>query len=377
MSGCATDPTTYPSFTAAPIAQVSSTEKFRQKTNTVFVILDTSSSTNATYDGNDSGDSKLDVQKQFLYRLKKTIPANMNLSTGILSYGSGSCLGWSSTKLDKSISRFSTTKFQVGLDQVQCASGGSPLNHALEQASTVLDSAQGNIAVLIVSDGQQVPSNTFAKAQDLKDKFGSRLCIYSVWVGNEHDQDGQFVLQELTNISQCGRSANVADLNSRSAMAGYVQNMLFASSAVVAVAASDDDGDGIGNASDKCPNTPAGAKVNSQGCWSYNSVDFGFDSTKITPAFASLFDNAVTTLKSNPGMTVELEGHTDSTGPETYNMGLSVRRAEAVKNHLVEKGIAANRLTTKGYGEADPIGNNDTVAGRAENRRVGFSITNR
>ena len=76
-------------------------------------------------------------------------------------------------------------------------------------------------------------------------------------------------------------------------------------------------------------------------------------------------------------MTVQLEGHTDSTGPEAYNMGLSVRRAEAVKNHLVENGIDTSRLTTKGFGESNPIAPNDTAKGRAENRRVGFTITAR
>jgi hypothetical protein len=65
------------------------------------VILDASSSTNATYDGNDSGSSKLDVEKQTLYRLNKTIPTNINLATGITSFGSGRCLNWSSTKVDQ------------------------------------------------------------------------------------------------------------------------------------------------------------------------------------------------------------------------------------------------------------------------------------
>ncbi|TXL13283.1 hypothetical protein BMR05_12250 [Methylococcaceae bacterium HT4] len=143
------------------------------------------------------------------------------------------------------------------------------------------------------------------------------------------------------------------------------------------ITSSDSDGDGVDNANDKCENTPAGAKVNSQGCWFYNSVDFSFDSTTISEAYAPLFDNAISTLKRNSGLNVQLEGHTDSTGPEAYNQGLSERRAQAVKNHLIENGIAASRLTVKGFGEADPIASNDTAEGRAENRRVGFSITAR
>ena len=377
LSGCATEPTTYPKFTAAPVAQATSTAQFKQKTNTVFVILDASSSTNITYDGNDSGDSKFDVEKQTLYRLNKTIPANINLSTGIQSFGSGHCLDWSSTKVDQNITRHSVKNFQAGLDQSQCASGGSPMNKAIAQSATELEKARGNIALLILSDGQQIPDGTLAEAQALEDKFGTRLCIYSIWVGNSYDTSGQVVLQELSNISNCGNSVNVADVTSSSGMAGFVEGLLYTKMGATVATSRDSDGDGIDDAYDKCKNTPTGAIVNSQGCWSYNSVDFGFDSTKITPAFEPLFKNAVATLKGNPGMTVQLEGHTDSTGPEAYNMGLSERRAQAVKNHLVEQGIDASRLTTKGFGEANPIAPNDTAAGRAQNRRVGFTITAR
>ena len=253
------------------------------------------------------------------------------------------------------------------------------MNKALAQAATELDKANGNIAVLILSDGQQVPDGTLDEAKALKSKFGNRLCIYSVWVGNSYDTSGQLVLQELSNISNCGTSINVADVSSSSSMANFVEGMLYSQAGVtpVVITSSDSDGDGVDDANDKCQNTPAGAKVNSQGCWSYNSVDFGFDSTKIPAASASLFDNAIYTLKRNSNLAVQLEGHTDSTGPEAYNQGLSERRAEAVKNHLVENGIDASRLTTIGYGEANPIAPNDTAAGRAENRRVGFTITNR
>ncbi len=379
LSGCATEPTTYPSFTAAPIAQASSTAEFRQKADTLLVLLDASSSMNSTYEGNESGASKFDVEKQTLYRLNKTIPANINLATGLKSFGSGHCIGWGATKSDQAIASHSANSFQAGLDAAGCASGGTPAASAIAVSEADLDQARGNIALLIVSDGRQYPSDTLAQAQALESKFGSRLCTYTIWVGNEYDVDGQFVLQELSNISGCGRSVNAADLSSSSAMAAFVEDMLYTSSAVapVVVTSNDSDGDGVDDANDKCPNTPAGAIVNSEGCWSYNKIDFGFDSATISPTYAPLFDNAIYTLQRNPNLTVQLEGHTDSTGPAAYNMGLSKRRAEAVKKHLVENGIDADRLTVVGYGEENPIAPNDTAEGRAENRRVGFSITGR
>ena len=381
LSGCTTQPTTYPSFTATPIAQTTPTAEFKQKTDTVFVILDASSSTNTTYeyDGDSSGASKFDVEKQTLYRLNKTIPANINLSTAIQSFGSGHCLDWGITKLDQDVTSYSESKFQAGLDQAECASGGTPLNRALEETAAELDSARGNIALLIVSDGQQAPSDTAAQAQALKDKFADRLCIYTIWVGNEYDADGQAILRQLSNISNCGQSVNVADVSSSSTMANFVEEMLYTKMVVTpgVVTSIDSDGDGIDNDYDKCPDTPAGAKVNSQGCWSYNTIEFSFDGTAIKSGYEGLFDNATYVLKRNPDMTVQIEGHTDSQGPAEYNLDLSTRRAQAVKDHLIKNGIDGNRLTVKGFGEANPIANNDTPAGRAENRRVGFSITSR
>jgi OOP family OmpA-OmpF porin len=74
---------------------------------------------------------------------------------------------------------------------------------------------------------------------------------------------------------------------------------------------------------------------------------------------------------------VEVAGHTDSTGSETYNQGLSERRANSVKDYLTSQGVTATRLSAKGYGEAQPVASNDTKEGRAENRRVELIVLDR
>jgi outer membrane protein OmpA-like peptidoglycan-associated protein len=76
-------------------------------------------------------------------------------------------------------------------------------------------------------------------------------------------------------------------------------------------------------------------------------------------------------------MKVTLEGHTDSVGPESYNLGLSERRAKAVMNYLVRKGTDTSRLKSVGFGETRPIEDNKTESGRASNRRVDLNITSR
>ncbi len=78
-------------------------------------------------------------------------------------------------------------------------------------------------------------------------------------------------------------------------------------------------------------------------------------------------------MKKNPDLRVEIDGHTDSTGTAAYNMALSEKRAEAIKDHLVTRGINPERLTTKGFGFTKPAASNDTKEGRAQNRRVEFT----
>ena len=88
-------------------------------------------------------------------------------------------------------------------------------------------------------------------------------------------------------------------------------------------------------------------------------------------------DEAAALLAKHERVVVEVAGHTDSTGPEAYNQGLSERRAKSVQDYLVSKGIRASRLTAKGYGESMPVASNDTEKGRAENRRVELIVLDR
>ena len=98
----------------------------------------------------------------------------------------------------------------------------------------------------------------------------------------------------------------------------------------------------------------------------------GFDHGKarLTDAGRTRVDEVVHVLQQNPDLRVSVEGHTDAAGREAYNQSLSERRARAVADRLIEKGIAANRLSVRGYGESRPIADNKSADGRARNRRV-------
>lgn len=148
---------------------------------------------------------------------------------------------------------------------------------------------------------------------------------------------------------------------------------------VVAAAPVDSDGDGVNDDRDQCPGTAAGTRVDATGCplpvtqvaSIKLKVNFDFDSTKVKEMYFNDISELAEFLKRFNDLQVDVEGHTDSVGPENYNQQLSQRRAQAVVDLLVNQhGISADRLEAVGYGEARPVASNDTSEGRAANRRV-------
>ena len=139
----------------------------------------------------------------------------------------------------------------------------------------------------------------------------------------------------------------------------------------------DSDNDGIKDPDDKCP-TLAGVAENA-GCpavekFSASNVQFVSGSAKLTSKAISSLVPLIDYLNKYPDLKLEIDGHTDDTGDDAKNMTLSEDRAAAVKSQLVKKGISADRLTSVGFGETQPIADNGTPAGKAENRRVEFKF---
>jgi OOP family OmpA-OmpF porin len=144
----------------------------------------------------------------------------------------------------------------------------------------------------------------------------------------------------------------------------------------------DGDGDGVPDAGDACPNTSAGTKVDARGCpvifgtdnsFTLTGVTFETSSAVIRPSSFAKLDEVAEALNGNPEVRVEISGHTDNVGSEESNQRLSLARAQAVRQYFIDKGVAADRLEARGFGESRPITTNETPEGRAENRRVEMS----
>lgn len=145
------------------------------------------------------------------------------------------------------------------------------------------------------------------------------------------------------------------------------------------VAEKDTDGDGVMDSKDQCADTPKTHKVDAVGCSLKLTetvaieLNITFDSAKsiIKPEFDSEVAKLATFMNQYADTVVTVEGHTDSQGADVYNQKLSQSRADAVKASLITKyGISADRVKAIGYGEAKPIADNATAAGREQNRRV-------
>ncbi len=156
----------------------------------------------------------------------------------------------------------------------------------------------------------------------------------------------------------------------------------------------DEDGDGVFDRRDRCPGTPSGTPVHHNGCplQTYASappmmepepvepaeavrveldVKFDFDKSVVKEDSKDDIKSLAEFMKQYPQTTTTVEGHTDWIGTDAYNQGLSERRANAVRDVLVNQhGIEASRVSTVGYGESRPVADNNTDAGRAINRRV-------
>jgi OOP family OmpA-OmpF porin len=395
---------------------------YEQKVDSFLVILDASGSMREEY----KEQSKFHFAREVASRMNQTIP-DMELTGALRTLGQGYSNG---TVLVYGPERLKKAEFGEALNSVR-GSGKTPLAAALDAANADLDRMRGKTALIILSDGKETEGSALEAAKAIKSRYGDRLCIYSVVVGD--DPGGKVLMERIAGAGECGRFVTADEIYSSEGMGNFVERVFLAEIPKPVEVAKpldsdgdgvpddidkcpdtprgvqvdakgcpldsdgdgvpdyldkcpdtpqgapvdaegcplDSDGDGVADYLDQCPGTPKGATVNSVGCWAFEGVVlFDFAKYEIKPEAYSLLDEAVSVLKKNPEIVVEIQGHTDNIGSGAYNQKLSENRAKAIVDYLVDHGIASYRLTAKGYGFTQPVASNDTEEGRARNRRV-------
>ena len=376
-----------------------------KKADFLMVVLDASSSMADVHQGY----RKIDVARDVVNRFNDTMP-DLDIRVALRSFGHDPSVSSASSAVLLPAGQYSRDALAAAVAEVQAAGGASPMGRSLTDTAKDLEAVDGRIALVIVSDGKDMASETIAAAEALNADHTGRLCIYTVQVGDS--ADGTALLEKIATVSGCGAAVSAEAIGSANAMENFVQQVLLTEKR-------DSDGDGVFDDSDRCPDTPRGVPVDTNGCpldsdrdgvldykdacpdtpagtpvdakgcpipkpvttsaektaagtYVYRDIQFENNQAVLKDSSFPALNEVTEILQARPELDIEIHGHTDGSGSRAYNLDLSQRRAEAVKTFLESKGIAASRMTTKAFGPDRPIDSNATKQGRARNRRVEF-----
>ncbi|MCG6900638.1 MAG: OmpA family protein [Gammaproteobacteria bacterium] len=343
LYGCSSNPPySPPPFDAVQL----NPSAYSQKVASFVVILDASASMKHKSGGQVRYDSAMDT----VYRMNQTIPP-LDYQAGLTAFSSGTCLDGASTRMLYGMTSYQRADFASAMDSIHCAGGTTPLVEAVDLGTKSLNTALGDAAVIIVSDFHGLDSaSTIAAIRQMQTASGNHLCIHTINTGD--DTWDQQLAVELAGISNCGSAVHAADIAAADRMADYVTAVLLA------------------------PAAPVAAQVQYEKNTVSTSALFDFDKAILKEQGKVALHELGDAIKARGARVVDIDiiGHTDSIGSADYNMGLSVRRAEAVRDYLVSEGIDAAIIDVSGEGENKPIASNDTAQGRAENRRVDINV---
>ena len=319
---------------------------------------------------------------EFLRKMNDAVP-KLGYKAALRTFGYRSSFSPQApfTRLDWGVKTFDPAQFGPAIDGLKPTYSITPLGHGMAASEAEFAAMPGKKALIILSDFRRSTDfgDPLGKAKSLKAKFGADLCIYTFCFG-VHDEAFKLA-KEIARVSDCGKFYDAeALLADQAAFAAMIKHIFYEEVQEPPPPPKDSDGDGVVDDLDKCPDTPKGLKVDKDGCPEPVTItlDIEFDTSKavIKPVYHQKIAEVAGFLKQYPNTLATIEGHTDSRGPDKYNLRLSQRRADSVRSYLIEKfGIAADRLKAVGYGETKPIADNKTLEGRQKNRRVDVIVT--
>ena len=336
---------------------------YREKINNFLLIQDASSSMSKTKGKTFNYDSsKFEISKELARCLNNTLPDDFNANAGMRVFGPVS----TKKGLIYGMSTYNKEALGNAVNSLGKTGGVSALANVIDNGNTDLSNMSGNAAVIILSDGLYTGgSNPVAAAARMKEMYGDNVCIYTVLIGE--DAKGKMTMEQIADAGKCGFATDLETIGQSQGMNKFVTDVFLAKV--------------MRKPAPPAPPPPVikkPAPVMEKPVEKISMTlhfEFDFDKAVVRPEAHDDATKIADSMKKYSKANVLLEGHTDSKGNEDYNMNLSKRRAESVKNYLVENfNVDASRISTIGYGESNPISTNDTPAGRQSNRRVVANI---
>jgi len=311
-----------------------------KKVDNFLVLLDASSTmADKTKSGRHEDETKLPLARDLIKCMNETIP-DIAMNGGMRAFGP--------YHVEKGLIYGMTGYTKAGLSEtvvsVDKTGGTTPISDSIQWARKDLQMTTGKTAVILFSDGMNsMTGDPIAEAEGMKLQFGKDICIYTVLLGN--DPGGKANMDGIAKASECGLATDATAIIDVNGMTDFVTKIFLAK----------------GKMKERVSITL--------------HVEFDFDKDSVRPEYHSDIKEVANFLKAYPKATAVLEGHTDGTGTDEYNLNLSKKRADSIKKYLVEKfGIRASRISTRGYGESQPVATNNTKEGRQQNRRVVANI---
>jgi len=248
--------------------------------------------------------------------------------------------------------------------------GKTPVAKSLHQAGEIMGNNAQPTTIILISDGEETcGGDPCAVARQLKQNPNIELKIYSIGysVGNN-------TRRQLQCVADAGEGKYFG-----------VEDSFSLSTAVHKIVKEevtkhfDEDLDGIANKNDRCSKTLDRFSVDKSGCETSYTIPTPFETgvAEIKPEFlAPSIQQVVDYMETHPKKKVQIQGHTDGEGSEQINQTLSEQRAKFLRLQLIKQGVPPKRLSSVGFGEERPIGDNSSPLGRQKNRRVEVHIVN-
>lgn len=370
---------------------------YTQKVRNFFVILDISGSMLDPYTGiseppqkkmNDfgfmvdtadpfQGKSKSRFAREIVRRFLLTIP-DIELEGGIRTVGKTLNPFGEETELIYGFGRYDKAKYLEALDFVRPTGGKTPLEMALDAAGKDMETAEGDIALVIVSDGKVRNENVFAAVNRLKNRFGGAICIHTIFIG-ENPEDRRF-MENISQAAGCGISADAEVISDNKALAEFVASVFLETPKVEFVSADIEDGVEVITEEARIeprsfseetdvPESSFQAAEPMPEC-----IFFTPNQWRVHPMALPTIEKVTNILTQYPAATIHIHGHTDDIESKQNAFRLSQHRADAVKKILIDSGIRENRIFTESYEDSRPRSSNISPVGQAMNRRVELTI---